>query len=156
PLTDQYSLKIKPMRTAASKRTNSTAYVHIKIRPSSSADTLNASPFKSAIFEIEISESEKEGTEIQNLKVASKTGRYRFEIFSGNEEGAFRVDAESGSLAVSGKLDFERTATYRLGVLVQSDSGATHFAIVNINLINSNEFCPHFPTAYLKAIVDEN
>lgn len=156
PLTDQYSLKIKPMKTAATKRTNATAFVNIKIRPGSSADGASESPFKSSIFEIEISESEKEGTEIQSLKSILKAERYQFEIFSGNEEKAFRVHSDRGSLSFNGKLDFEKSSTYRLGVLARSDSGLTHFAIVNINLINANEYCPRFPTAYFKAIVDEN
>lgn len=171
PLTEQYSLKIKPMRSPSSVSSsssrlqtlnNSIVYVHIKLKAGSMADGLGASPFKSSIFEVEISEAEKEGTEIQHLvKVASSKhprGNFRFELFSGNEEGVFSVNVNMGVLSVSKRLDFEKTSTYRLGVLAQSEqfSSSTHFSIVNINLINANEFCPRFPSPFFKAIVDEN
>ena len=157
PLTDQYSLKIKTIRSkATSKGINTTAIVQIKIRPSISVEGTNISPFKSSIFEIEISESEKVNSEIQSLKTITKTEKYEFAIFSGNEQNMFSIDPDSGTLLVAKQLDYEQTSIYRLGVLAKSRSESIYFAIVNINLLNTNEFCPRYPSSHFKAIIDEN
>lgn len=156
PLIDQYTLKIK--RVPNHKTTNSTTMiVHIKVHASTSQDSATfSSPFKSSIFDVEISESEKIGSEIQSLKSLSTNEHgFRFKIFSGNELDSFAVDIVSGVLSVKRKLDFETNSAYRLGVVAESDQ-STYFAIVNINLINANEFCPQFPTAHFKTLVEEN
>ncbi|KAI2811046.1 calcium ion binding, partial [Blomia tropicalis] len=150
PLTDQYTLKIKSMRSIPlmNRRSNATTLVHIKIRSSSSIDSSNTSPFKSSVFEIEINENEKIGNDIQVLKCTT---------VSNNDYKMFTIDSQTGSLSINGRLDYESITNYRLGVLAQSNIGSrNHFAVVNINLINMNEYCPRFASAHLKAIVDEN
>lgn len=163
PLTDQYLLKIKPTNA---KRINSTIiFVHIKVRPSTIKDSATfASPFKSHIFELEINENEKIGTAIQNLKsemprnVANENGdSFHFKIFSGNELNSFRVDSRTGILFVDQKLNYETNSNYRLGVVAEShQSGTRYFTIININLINVNEYCPQFPSNHFKALIEEN
>lgn len=169
PLIDQYLLKIKNNPSSGNnefKRHNSsTIFVHIKVRPSNVKDsTLFSSPFKSGIFNLEINENEKIDTEIQNLRSKLSSSRYDpseidfdFRIFSGNELGSFRIDQRTGLLFVAKKLDYETNPIYRLGVIAESlKSGAKYFSIININLINVNEFCPHFPTNHFRAMIDEN
>lgn len=156
PLIDQYSLKIK--RIPNRKSSNSTiTVVHVKVHASNVQDSATfSSPFKSSIFEIEISESEKIGSEIQSLKsLSTKEGKVEFKIFSGNELNSFSVDPVTGLLVVKQKLDYETNAAYRLGVWAQTDHGS-HFAIVNIQLINANEYCPQFPSQHFRCLVEEN
>jgi len=44
--------------------------------------------------------------------------RLTYSIVSGNHDNAFVIDRRCGLLSVNNRLDFERTATYRLSVQV--------------------------------------
>lgn len=157
-LTDEYSLKIRSGTNSTSTvMNNNIIMVHVKVNSSTSTRSQdNSSPFKSTLFELEINENEPEETEIQCLRSSVAADDFRYRLVSGNEQDHFRVDKYTGTLMVNGQLDFERTSTYRLGVVAMDGYYRQYFAIININLVNVNEHCPRFISPHFKAIVDEN
>jgi cadherin EGF LAG seven-pass G-type receptor 1 len=82
----------------------------------------------------------------------------RYSISSGNELGAFAIDADTGSIALVKPLDFERLSSYQLTVRAQ-DGGSpprSNTTVVNIRVIDVNDNDPRFFLPLYQASIVEN
>ncbi|MEQ9302781.1 MAG: cadherin domain-containing protein, partial [Marinoscillum sp.] len=89
----------------------------------------------------DVKENTLAGTVIGSVESSDPEGDdLTFSITSGNELGAFQIDANTGELSVADEsiLDFESNPTFELSVEV-SDGGLTDEATITINLSDINE-----------------
>ena len=85
-------------------------------------------------------------------------GRVSYSIVSGNEDGAFSLDAASGILAVTRPLDRESLNQYALNVSAV-DHGKppkSSWQVINIQVEDINDNPPHFVQDVYEANVAEN
>lgn len=77
-----------------------------------------------------------------------------FLFSSGNSEGKFSIDAQTGTITLADLLDFETTPTYAL-VITASDGQQTANATLRVNVIDENEFPPVFTSTLSFQTVEE-
>ncbi len=85
-------------------------------------------------------------------------GRVSYTIVSGNEDGAFSLDATSGILAVTRPLDRESQNQYQLNVTA-SDHGKparSSWQVIHIQVEDINDNPPHFVHGVYEASVTES
>ncbi|MCP4689449.1 MAG: hypothetical protein GY859_15450, partial [Desulfobacterales bacterium] len=83
---------------------------------------------------------------------ASGPAPITYEILSGNEDGAFALNAATGALTVydAGRLDYETTPVYSLRVQVSDGENAPEADItINITDVDENELTLHAQTLHL-------
>lgn len=67
----------------------------------------------------------------------------RYSIISGNEEGAFKIEASTGRISVNATLDYEKTTTYNLTISA-NDGAYSDEAKVFVFIDNINDELPIF------------
>lgn len=95
-----------------------------------------------AVFAVD--ENKANGTLVGTVSGSDADGDpLSYEIVSGNEAGAFALDAESGKLTVadSSKLDYEKMKSFILTVKA-SDGAASANATITVNILNVNDNAP--------------
>ncbi len=87
-----------------------------------------------------IDENSEMGTKVGTLNIADKgqSQSVTFSIISGNEDGVFEIDSNSGEILVANpsKLDFETTSSFALTVEASDASSAKSQAQITINLLD--------------------
>lgn len=88
-----------------------------------------------------IVENAPNGTVIETVEASDPDGdELTFEIFAGNESGAFELDQNSGQLSVadSEELDFETNPSFELTIEV-SDGELMNSAVITVNVADVSE-----------------
>ncbi|XP_044280259.1 neural-cadherin-like [Varanus komodoensis] len=120
-----------------------TAYVRIFISDIND----NAPAFPHSVYEINIAEDKDVGyvllTATANDKDEGSNAKLRYQVTSGNEQGDFYVEPETGSILISQGLDYEREQHYELQ-LVASDGKWENHTLVIIHVLNKNDEAPVF------------
>jgi hypothetical protein len=109
---------------------------------------------ENAVFSI--NENVENGTEVGTVSASDADGNpLSFSIVSGNETGAFMMDAATGKITVadSSRLDYEAIKSFNLTIQV-SDQANTADSLVTINLTNLNDNSPVAEDAVFT--IDEN
>ena len=114
--------------------------------------------FNLPVDEALISENAAIGTAI--IQVAARDGdlgdTLRYSITSGNDDGLFSINANSGQITLIGALDYETATSHTLGVLATDSGGLTGTADVVIDVLNVNEHAPVFDVAVQNQFVSES
>lgn len=128
-------------------------------------ETQNTAPvFNREIYEVTVLETAPPNTPVIRLKVTDrdegKNAKVSLEIVGGNENGEFRVNADTGMLYTSVPLDAELKSFYTLTVsaIDQGNTGTRKqsSAKVKINIQDTNDNDPIFEQANVTVWVDEN
>ncbi|CAL4149728.1 unnamed protein product [Meganyctiphanes norvegica] len=97
-------------------------------------------------YRVFVAENAELGTTITTLQATDgdvSTSNISFTITGGNDEEHFSIDQLKGTLSVSGPLDRETTAEYKLSVTV-SDGQLTSVTPVTVTITDVNDHRPHF------------
>ncbi|XP_060100312.1 neural-cadherin-like [Heteronotia binoei] len=132
-----------------------TAYVRIFISDVND----NAPAFPHSVYEISVDEDKDVGyvvlTATANDKDEGSNAKLRYQITSGNVQGDFDVEPESGAILIAQGLDYEEEQHYELQ-LVASDGKWENHTLVIINVINKNDEAPVFAqNEYHSSILEE-
>ncbi|XP_070605431.1 protocadherin-16 [Erythrolamprus reginae] len=115
--------------------------------------------FPRSTMEVVLPENAAPGTLVLSTAArhtAGSSGQITYSIVSGNEHGAFQIQADSGAISVSNSegLDFELQP--RLRLVLQAESPASFgFMAVTINLQDMNDNQPRFQLQNYVAFVGE-
>lgn len=125
----------------------------------------NAPVFKQIDNELTISEGTSVGTQIQKFEATdadlakTRNSDVIFDITSGNDEGLFRLDPETGALYVNRTLDYDQGNTEYNFVVRACDKGETPLCTLNTFLVileDMNDNAPTFPVTEYLEFVGEN
>ncbi|CAG0886653.1 unnamed protein product [Cyprideis torosa] len=113
--------------------------------------------------DIQVREDEPVGTSLLQVGAVDKdtgvNGRLTYGIVSGNEDGEFHLDADSGMLTLAAPLDRERRARYVLNVSV-SDGGSPEpmldYENLSISVLDVNDHAPMFSQRTFFANISED
>ncbi|CAH0559984.1 unnamed protein product [Brassicogethes aeneus] len=153
-----YHLKL----TSDYDRSNATA---IKIRVTVDDVNDNAPVFKQVDSEISISEGTAVDTQIQKFEATdadlprSKNSDIAYDITSGNDDGLFRLDPESGGLYVNRTLNYDEGSVEYHFVVRACDKGDLPLCTLNtfrVILEDVNDNAPKFPVSEYLEFVGEN
>ncbi|XP_068961687.1 protocadherin-23 [Petaurus breviceps papuanus] len=136
---------------------NSTAIILIDVLDAND----NPPIFSSPEYHVHVKESLPVGSQI--FVVSAKdhdTGansKVTYTIISGNEQGLFRVNEETGGIDLIEPLDYEDTLMFTLTVQA-SNRGTNNFAfsVVSISVLDDNDYVPQFMFSSLNCVVPEN
>lgn len=81
--------------------------------------------------------------------------RISFSIASGNDQGHFKLDRDSGVISIKASLDYEKTKEYNL-VVQAKDTKHTSQANVVIRVVNINDNAPVFKPKSYSVSIPEN
>ncbi|XP_076869832.1 protocadherin Fat 1a isoform X3 [Brachyhypopomus gauderio] len=116
--------------------------------------------FQRRDYTVAIPEDIATGTQVLRVHAASRDAdaHISYAIVSGNERGAFSIDAHSGGVFVIEPLDYESLHEFYL--MVQASDGGTpalsDTATVSINVTDVNDNSPVFGQAVYSAVVGED
>ncbi|XP_064191411.1 protocadherin-23 [Anguilla rostrata] len=115
--------------------------------------------FTEDVYEVAIPENSQTGSWVANVVAADQKpdGRsVEYSIFSGNEDGAFAIDAHDGDILVKdqSRLDFEERTRVHLVVLADDGRQTAHCRVA-IALLDVNDNPPTFEQRYYKSAVWE-
>ncbi|XP_048032620.1 protocadherin Fat 1 isoform X2 [Megalobrama amblycephala] len=102
------------------------------------------------------------GTKLLNVFAASRdremTSQTTYSITSGNEQGAFRIDSQTGDIFVMEPLDYEVSPQHYLTVkaTARGKQSLSDTATVTIHLIDINDNSPVFSQKIYSAVVSED
>uniref|UniRef100_A0A9J7YAP4 FAT atypical cadherin 1b n=1 Tax=Cyprinus carpio carpio TaxID=630221 RepID=A0A9J7YAP4_CYPCA len=101
------------------------------------------------------------GTKLLNVFAASKktmTSQTTYFITSGNEQGAFRIDSQTGDIFVMEPLDYEASPQHFLTVkaTTRGKESLSAIATVTIHLLDINDNSPVFSQKIYSAVVSED
>ncbi len=125
-------------------------------------ENVHGPKFPSPLTRVYIREDEPVGGAI--ITMASQdddegiNGEVSYEIVSGNEKGKFKIDPESGRIAVKSELDYEEAKQYTLEIRAR-DRGffaKTSTTMVKVLLQDVNDNAPEFLEASLAGYIKEN
>jgi hypothetical protein len=88
-------------------------------------------------------------------KDIGKNAKLSFSIASGNDEGHFRIDSDTGKIYTNALLDYEKITDYNL-VATAKDTKHTTRANVAIHVANINDNAPVFLPRLYKLSIPEN
>ena len=156
--TPSYSLVVRAT-DRGDRPLNSTALVEIGIE-----DVNDNSPvFSLREYQVNVNESVTSGTRIIRLSATDDdigdNGRVQYRIASGNDEGSFDINVDTGYISVRLSLDHEARDIHRL-IIRAIDSSVdfsrqSAFTTVIVNVTDVNEFSPRFPVMmYLESVLE--
>uniref|UniRef100_A0A8C2JQ89 FAT atypical cadherin 1b n=1 Tax=Cyprinus carpio TaxID=7962 RepID=A0A8C2JQ89_CYPCA len=101
------------------------------------------------------------GTKLLNVFAASKktmTSQTTYSITSGNEQGALRIDSQTGDIFVMEPLDYEASPQHFLTVkaTTRGKESLSAIATVTIHLLDINDNSPVFSQKIYSAVVSED
>uniref|UniRef100_A0A6P7F7B9 Protein dachsous n=1 Tax=Diabrotica virgifera virgifera TaxID=50390 RepID=A0A6P7F7B9_DIAVI len=151
-----YNLKI-------STDSSSLSLVNVQITVEDCND--NAPVFQTTDYEKTISENLPVGSSIETILatdadlVGSPNSEIIYDITSGNDEGSFKLNPDTGVLYVNKTLDFDRGNTEYNFVIRACDKGVPSLCSLNtfqITLQDENDNEPKFPVSEYYEFVGEN
>uniref|UniRef100_A0A671LFV9 FAT atypical cadherin 1b n=1 Tax=Sinocyclocheilus anshuiensis TaxID=1608454 RepID=A0A671LFV9_9TELE len=97
------------------------------------------------------------GTKLLNVFAASRD-RTTYSITSGNEQGAFRIDSQTGDIFVMEPLDYEVSPQHYLTVkaTARGKESLSDIATVTVHLLDINDNSPVFSQKIYSAVVSED
>ncbi|XP_078684144.1 protein dachsous-like [Branchiostoma floridae x Branchiostoma belcheri] len=149
---DREEVALYTLRVLASDRgtpeRNSTVSVYVIVD-----DVNDHSPvFNATQYAAQITESAPVGAFVVRVFAfdadSGPNADIHYEITSGNDDGLFAIDAQTGAVTVARPLDYDTVAQHNLTVRAQDSTsdGAKHtIASVLISLIDENDNPPDFP-----------
>ncbi|XP_060720172.1 protocadherin-23 isoform X1 [Tachysurus vachellii] len=110
-------------------------------------------------YEVSLPENSLTGTWVGNVVAHDQSATEvtaKYSIFSGNENGAFSIDANTGDITIRDQhlLDFEREHEFHLVVLAENGRHSSH-ARVTVTLQDLNDNAPVFKQSYYRTAVWE-
>ncbi|XP_041799455.1 protocadherin Fat 2 isoform X2 [Chelmon rostratus] len=135
---DQFHLTVKATDQGFPQRSDlCSVHVHIRISDQTPpAFTLDE-------YLTEISELSTLGTPVVTISASSPTAVH-YGIESGNPDGIFHINPNSGLISIQKHLDFENCASYKLKVTASTTAGALSKTLVYIYVIDENDNAPVF------------
>eukprot|EP00117_Sycon_ciliatum_P011161 scpid2447/ scgid12756/ Protocadherin Fat 4; Cadherin family member 14; FAT tumor suppressor homolog 4; Fat-like cadherin protein FAT-J len=102
--------------------------------------------FTNLPFFPELRENAQPGTVVITLSAEDqdRDDSLTFYIISGNEDGDFAIDVQTGVVNVSGTIDFEIRRTYELIAMVQDTGNLSSIAVVTVSVLDENDNAPVF------------
>ena len=91
-------------------------------------------------YTFEIEEIAEVGQAVGDARLTD-AGEASYSLTSGNEEGKFVIDADSGRISVAGKLDADETSAYTLGVEAAHGAGDRVSGSVTISVLSLVSLC---------------
>ena len=118
----------------------------------------NAPIFGMDIYETEIAESAARGTVLVQIDAsdADVGDTLNYAITSGNDDGLFSINTDSGQITLIGTLDYETATSHTLGVQVTDSVGRTDTAEVVVTVNNVNEYAPIFDAPVYNWVISED
>ncbi|VEN39451.1 unnamed protein product [Callosobruchus maculatus] len=156
-MQNNYNLKV------STDMLSSSSAMHVRIHVDDSND--NAPIFQQADYEKNLSESAPVSSSIEKIVATDAdlegtlNSEVGYDITSGNDEGCFRIDSETGVLYVNKSLDYDEGSTEYNLVIRACDRGLpslcslTNFLVV---LHDENDNYPTFPVSEYLEFVGEN
>lgn len=115
-----------------------------------------------SFVQMDCMENTQRGVRIGQVQAVRSDGRrqvIRYALGSGNEDGGFAIDAQTGELRVADAsvLDFERSEERRLTVVARTETPLPLFGYcdVLVRLLDENDNVPHFTQQQYVAAVRE-
>ncbi|KIH55818.1 cadherin domain protein, partial [Ancylostoma duodenale] len=106
-----------------------------------------------------VSEASARNTVITKVKASSSVGGHiMYTIESGNDEGLFSIDMDTGVIRVNGDLDAEETSTYNVTVMARdvTRNRLNSTAVLNIEVTGVNDNGPRFEHLIYRVNVSES
>ena len=118
----------------------------------------NAPIFGMDIYETEIAESAARGTVLVQIAASDADigDTLNYAITSGNDDGLFSINTDSGQITLIGALDYETATSHTLGVQVTDSVGRTDTAEVVVTVNNVNEYAPIFDAPVYNWVISED
>ncbi|XP_030634016.1 protocadherin-16 [Chanos chanos] len=87
-----------------------------------------------------------------------ENGRVSYQILSGNSEGKFSLNPNTGSLSILKPLDHEQQDLYNLTIVSEDHGTPQHFStqLLSVQLIDVNDEVPRFEKSEYRAYIKEN
>ena len=111
---------------------------------------------------IEVQEGLSIGSVVYKLKATDDdpgyNGKLVYVISSGSENGAFKMNTNTGELVVMGEVDREEKDQYMLNITV-ADLGQPPLSsstILTVNILDVNDNAPHFEKNHYDAVISES
>ncbi|GFR97539.1 cadherin-related tumor suppressor-like [Elysia marginata] len=134
---------------------NSTASVVVTLSSASTADRPSFSDFP----DHRVDENAPVGTPVTTVRALSSTGSgVTYHVAGGNVNNAFSVNADTGSIIVANRIDYEVTNMFELW-LEARDKGGTHlstFQKLMIPVVDKNDNSPIFVQNIFTKELEEN
>ncbi|XP_077575888.1 protocadherin Fat 1a [Stigmatopora nigra] len=116
----------------------------------------NAAPkFPERDFSAEVGESAPPGTFVSSMAAVGRSSVF-YQIKSGNEDGAFDVNPNSGVVVTRKELDYEARPRYRLVVEGTNMAGLSGNASLTVHVRDENDNAPVFRRREFRGLVDES
>ena len=127
------------------------------------ADENDNSPvFSPNFYSATVNEDLKVGTSLLDVLATDAdegtNAEIRYFIVEDDDNNDFRMDPYVGELSTQKSLDYERKKSYQLRIQAQDqgEDPKSHYAIVNITVLDINDCPPKFINAPYRAYVQEN
>ncbi|BFZ08354.1 hypothetical protein BsWGS_11393 [Bradybaena similaris] len=98
-------------------------------------------------FLSELEENIALGTTVFVLQANDTRSTFRYDIVSGDTDGVFLIDPETGVIRTKDFLDRERTPIYSLNVSATNQNGVSIYGTLTINVTDINDNYPIFSTS---------
>ncbi|XP_057698824.1 protocadherin Fat 1a isoform X1 [Corythoichthys intestinalis] len=145
-----FELTVKATDRGA-KPLSATAAIHIDVTVSD-----NAAPrFPEKEFSADISESAAPGSFVSSVAAISQSSVF-YQIKSGNADGAFDINPNSGVVVTRKELDYETTPQYKLVVQGTNMAGLSSNATLAVHLKDENDNAPVFVRREFRGLVSES
>ncbi|XP_036403738.1 protocadherin gamma-A11-like isoform X5 [Megalops cyprinoides] len=108
----------------------------------------NAPVFSQALYRASVPENANEGTLVTTVSATDADGesngfiQYDFEHATPAIKELFAIDASTGEIRVTGKLDFEQAKLYEVKIQAKDQGGLTDLAEVIIDVLDVNDNAP--------------
>ncbi len=147
--TPSYSLTVVG-RDGGSPATSSTATVSVTV-----INVNENPPTLTGDQSVDVSESAPTGTEIAVFRAQDQDQMaITLSIDSGNNEGKFAINSNTGSITLSASLDYETTTSYTLTIRA-SDGQQFTDSTLTVQVLDENEFSPVFSQPFTFMLLEE-
>ncbi|XP_018105995.1 protocadherin-16 [Xenopus laevis] len=115
--------------------------------------------FPQETIEVTLPENSPEGSVVGTVTAThtgGSTGKISYSFLSGNENGAFRIDATTGQVTVvqAAMLDYEQNPRHKLIVQAETQQHFS-FASLTVSLLDLNDNAPRFQLPHYTAFIQE-
>ncbi len=147
--TPSYSLTVEG-RDGGSPAMSSTATVSVTV-----INVNENPPTLTGDQSVDVSESAPTGTEIAVFRAQDQDQMaITLSIASGNNEGKFAINSNTGSITLSASLDYETTTSYTLTIRA-SDGQQSTDSTLTVQVLDENEFSPVFSQPFTFMLLEE-
>ncbi|XP_060751240.1 protocadherin gamma-A10-like isoform X23 [Tachysurus vachellii] len=122
----------------------------------------NAPVFNQSVYKAKITENSPKGTYLTTVNATdADTGsngqiRYTFSNLKGNMGDVFSLDQNSGTLSVTGMIDFEKNKIFEIGIEAEDQGGLADSSKVVVEVLDVNDNAPMITVMSLISSISEN